>query len=303
LYGKGFTEKEKKSYIPLIYSNLGYCIKELAKQSIELPKKDDALANCKVVDTKAKKSLDFILEMKDDGVMSPAIVENVKTLWADVGIQNTFKNSNFLLPDSTDYFLDKIEELAKPTYIPSEQDILRVRVRTTGIVETDLIIDSTEFKMIDVGGQRNERKKWIHYFENVAVVLFVLDISTYDQMLYEDEKVSRLEEALNLFEWVCNSRWFRDTSIVVFMNRCDLFKEKITRVPLTVTFPEYTGENTHEEGIYFLEQEFQKRNRNKQKLIVCIHCYSPTDHNAVMSGIEAVKKIIAHDHFLDSGLV
>jgi len=70
--------------------------------------------------------------------------------------------------------------------------------------------------MFDVGGQRNERKKWIHCFENVTAVLFVAAISAYDQTLYEDETTNRMVEALNLFEEICNSRWFRDTSMVLF---------------------------------------------------------------------------------------
>jgi len=141
------------------------------------------------------------------------------------------------LNDSADYFLDKVDELAKPTYIPTDQDILRVRVRTTGIVENDFVIDKNRFKMIDVGGQRNERKKWIHCFENVTAVLFVVDISAYDRMLYEDEKVNRLEEALNLFENICNSRWFRDTSIILFLNKSDLFMDKIKKSSINGYIP------------------------------------------------------------------
>jgi len=254
IYGTGFTEKDRKTYIPIIHRNLIACIEELGKQSIELPKKDDAFANCKVNDPNAQNSLQFILELKyDDGMISAEIVKHVKILWADPGLQNTFNNrSKFQLNDSADYFLNKADELIKPTYIPSEQDILRVRVRTTGIVENDFIIDKNRFKMIDVGGQRNERKKWIHCFENVTAVLFVVDISAYDRMLYEDEKVNRLEEALNLFENICNSRWFRDTSIILFLNKSDLFKEKIQKVPLTVTFPDYAGDNSFEAGTAFL---------------------------------------------------
>jgi len=93
IYGTGFTEKDKKSYIPIIYRNLVACIEELAKQSVDLPKKDGAWANCKVVDPNAQKSLQFILEMKyEDGTMSLEIVKHIKTLWADPGLQNTYNN-------------------------------------------------------------------------------------------------------------------------------------------------------------------------------------------------------------------
>jgi len=48
-------------------------------------------------------------------------------------------------------------------YIPTTQDILRSRVRTGGSVcETTFALLDNEIRMIDVGGQRCERKKWIH---------------------------------------------------------------------------------------------------------------------------------------------
>ena len=93
--------------------------------------------------------------------------------------------------------------IQQPNFIPDAQDILRCRVRTTGIVETSFLIDENIFKMFDVGGQRNERKKWIHCFENVTAVIFVAAISEYDQQLYEDENANRMVEALNLFEEIC----------------------------------------------------------------------------------------------------
>lgn len=48
------------------------------------------------------------------------------------------------------------------------------------------------YKIFDVGGQRSERKKWIHCFENVTALVFLVSLSEYDQMLYEDESVVRV---------------------------------------------------------------------------------------------------------------
>jgi len=303
IYGTGFTEKDKKSYIPIIFRNLVACIEELSKQSIELPKKEQALSDCLVTDPTAKQSLQYIMDLKyEDGPLSSELVKNVQVLWADPGIKNTYQQrSKFQLNDSTEYFLDKVEELAKPNYMPSEQDILRVRVRTTGIVENEFIIDKNKFKMIDVGGQRNERKKWIHCFENVTAVLFVVDISAYDRTLYEDEKVNRLEEALNLFENICNSRWFRDTSIILFLNKADLFRDKIKSVPLKTTFPEYTGENSFELGTGFLEQEFLKRNHYKKPIYCHVTCATDTRNVGVV--FNGVKDIVVREALQKAGLV
>lgn len=61
--------------------------------------------------------------------------------------------------------------------------------------------------MYDVGGQRNERKKWIHCFDDVTAVIFVASLSEYDQVLYEDNTVNRMEEAVTLFSDIANSRY------------------------------------------------------------------------------------------------
>ena len=72
-------------------------------------------------------------------------------------------------------------------YQPTEQDILRTRVKTTGIVEVHFSFKNLNFKLFDVGGQRSERKKWIHCFEDVTAIIFCVAMSEYDQVLHEDE--------------------------------------------------------------------------------------------------------------------
>jgi hypothetical protein len=116
-------------------------------------------------------------------------------------------------------------------------------VKTTGITETTFIIGDLTYRMFDVGGQRSERKKWIHCFENVTTILFLVAISEYDQLLFEDETVNRMQEALTLFDSICNSRWFVKTSIILFLNKIDRFKEKLPVSPMKNYFPDYEGMN------------------------------------------------------------
>jgi hypothetical protein len=84
-------------------------------------------------------------------------------------------------------FLDDLDRLGKKDYMPTEQDILRTRVKTTGIVEVHFSFKCLNFKLFDVGGQRSERKKWIHCFEDVTAIIFCVAMSEYDQVLHEDE--------------------------------------------------------------------------------------------------------------------
>lgn len=60
-------------------------------------------------------------------------------------------------------------------------------MKTTGITETVFDLGTLTYRMFDVGGQRSERKKWIHCFENVTALLFLVAISGYDQCLVEDK--------------------------------------------------------------------------------------------------------------------
>lgn len=102
-------------------------------------------------------------------------------------------------------------------------------------------IGDLTYRMVDVGGQRSERKKWIHCFENVTAVIFMVALSEYDQVLFEDKNVNRMHEARMLFDSICNSRWFARTSIVLFLNKTDLFKRKLEKSPLRKYFPDYSG--------------------------------------------------------------
>jgi len=104
-----------------------------------------------------------------------------------------------------------------------------------------------------------------------------------------------------LFEETCNSKWFKETSFILFLNKCDLFKEKIKAVPLTVTFPSYTGANTYEAGTAFLEQEFSKRNHQK-KPIYC-HMTCVTDPRIVTALFNGVKDIVVRKQLETSGLL
>ena len=83
--------------------------------------------------------------------------------------------------------MEDIDRIWADGYIPNDQDLLRSRLRTTGITETIFDLGQLTYRMFDVGGQRSERKKWIHCFENVNCLMFLVAISGYDQCLVEDK--------------------------------------------------------------------------------------------------------------------
>ncbi|CAD7685174.1 unnamed protein product [Nyctereutes procyonoides] len=52
-----------------------------------------------------------------------------------------------------------------------------------------------------------------------------------------------MHESLHLFNSICNHRYFATTSIVLFLNKKDVFSEKIKKAHLSICFPDYDGEN------------------------------------------------------------
>jgi len=133
--------------------------------------------------------------------------------------------------------------------------------------------------MVDVGGQRSERKKWIHCFQDVTAVIFCVAMNEYDLMLAEDDSVNRMQESMMLFEEICNCQWFCDTAIILFLNKSDLFNEKIKRIDLKICFPEYTGGCDLKPATSFMKDKFTSLNRNRQKAIyVHITCATSTDN-------------------------
>lgn len=301
IYGKGFPEAERRTYVPIIHGNIISSMKTLVEHS-DILVDEHGLKECKITANNAGPKK-FVSEMKQGEEVTAQVAQQLKSLWKDPGIQNTYANrAKFQLTDSAAYFFGKLDEAAQPNYVPSEQDVLRSRVRTTGIVENAFEIDGNTFKLFDVGGQRNERKKWIHCFSEVTAVLFVAALSEYDQVLFEDENTNRLDEAVNLFDEICNSQWFKKTSMILFLNKRDLFAEKIVKVPLTLWDKEYEGLSNYEEASQYIEQTFLSKNRDRTKQVYT-HLTCATDTATMKVVFNAVKDIIIRRSLQEGGLL
>jgi GTPase SAR1 family protein len=92
----------------------------------------------------------------------------------------------------------------------------------------------------------------------------------YDQLLYEDDSTNRMCESLLLFDEIVNSKWFVNSSIVLVMNKVDLFREKIRTKSLKQAFPHYHGGNSYTKAVMYIKEMFESKNRNKQKKIYTI---------------------------------
>lgn len=97
-------------------------------------------------------------------------------------------------------------------------------------------------------------------------------------VLREDLNTNRMIESIKLFGEVTSSTWFQNTNFILFLNKKDLFEEKIKKKPLSVLFPEYKGGNNYEEAIKFIEQKFQDSFGSKEDLYIKSTCALDTEN-------------------------
>ncbi|KAI3640249.1 hypothetical protein MIR68_001127 [Amoeboaphelidium protococcarum] len=237
-----------------------------------------------------------------DATINKPTGDMIKAVWIDAAVKRAFERSNeFYIMDTAPYFFDNIERVASGDYIPSEDDVLKSRVKSTGITETKFVLDKLNITMYDVGGQRSERKKWIHCFENVTSVIFIVALSEYDQVLLEDSSQNRMAESIILFEAIVNSQWFVNSSFILFLNKIDLFKEKIKKTPLNKYFPEYAGDDDFTKASKFMLWRFKQSNH--QGLTIYPHLTCATDTKQIKVVFSAVKDTLIKNSLKTSGIM
>ncbi|KAF8457594.1 guanine nucleotide binding protein, alpha subunit [Kalaharituber pfeilii] len=298
IHQNGYTVDELAMYRLTIYKNLVDCAKALvmALQKFEI----------EPVVPINREYAEFILNYHVDPdpnlPVDPILGTAVVSLWKDPCIPQIMEHqSEFYLMDSAPYFFDEAPRITHRDYIPTESDVLRARTKTTGIYETRFTMGQLSIHMFDVGGQRSERKKWIHCFEAVTSIIFCVALSEYDQVLLEESNQNRMLESLVLFDSVVNSRWFVRTSIILFLNKVDLFRTKLARIPLSNYFPDYSGGNDVNRAAKYLLWRFNQVNRAHLNLYP--HLTQATDTSNIRLVFAAVKETILQNALIESGIL
>ncbi|XP_065898368.1 guanine nucleotide-binding protein G(o) subunit alpha-like [Dysidea avara] len=287
IHGDGYSTNELTSFKSTIHSNLllsvAVVIKAMDKLEITLADPSNQ--------AHASGILSCPTPLEPGNLIPAGVGDSLKMIWNDGGFQECYKRAyEYQLNDSAPYYFEEMGRILDPSYTPNEQDVLRSRIRTTGVVETSFKVGRLIYRLVDVGGQRSERRKWIQCFDDVRAVLFVAALSGYDMTLFEDGTTNRLEESLNLFQAICNNKFFVKTSMILFLNKMDLFTDKImtSERHIRLYFPKYIGDDRDaDSAAKFIQEQFQARNMNKDKLIYP-HFTTATD----TSNIQVVFKVV-----------
>jgi len=256
-YQQDFTNEEKLAYKPRIYQQVIKFIKDIIGTAvgINLEFNTDMQIIEKLLSLSASPE-----------AWNQQIGEMIEKAWNDPSINTTalaaykLENSNI----ATKYYLENIKRLQSVDYIPTNDDILYSRDVKFGTDEFFFQVGNFTLSAIDVGDQCNERRKWIHFFENVDAIFFCASINNYDS---KDDKLG-VKETINQFESICCTRWFDRTCKILFLSKIDIFKEKISKIDFNVCFPEYTGGLNYENALNFISDKFREKNAGKNELFI-----------------------------------
>jgi len=230
--------------------------------------------------------------------------ESLLSLWRDPKIQEMANDPEtklqMVLLDSAHYWYKHIERILTQDYKPTIKDIIKSRTKTTGIQDIVFEIDGYKFKLTDVGGQRSERKKWISCFQNLTAILFVVALSEYDQSLTEDSGTNRMSESIKLFRGVVGNDALHHVAMILFLNKEDLFSEKIKKSDLKKCFPDYTGPQGDKEAAFeYIKNQFISLNSNPNRKIYT-QITVATDIDNIRHAMDSVKDIVI-DHAISGG--
>lgn len=118
--------------------------------------------------------------------------------------------------------------IAAPDFFPTDDDIMRARVRTVGITEDRFTVDRhTTYRICDVGGSRSQRVFWASFFEDARAIIFLAPVSAFDQKLIEEPRINRIDDSLELFASIVSNPLLLKVSLILFLNKIDVLERKL----------------------------------------------------------------------------
>ncbi|KAF8217694.1 guanine nucleotide binding protein, alpha subunit [Mycena galopus ATCC 62051] len=235
-------------------------------------------------------------------------------LWADPGVREVLRRRKIRLEEGPGFFLNDLERVTGPKYLPTDDDVLRARLKTVGVAEYTFEMEvstgretGTEWRIVDVGGSRSQRATWVPFFDDVDAIIFLAPIAGFDQVLAEDRTVNRLEDSVLLWKAVCSNKLLAGVDLVLFLNKCDILERKLNAgVKLVRYVRSYADrENSFEAVSQYLRGKFSAIHReyspNPRKFYA--FCTSVTDTATTGGIIASVRDMVVRQHLKQSKLL
>ncbi|KAF8973195.1 guanine nucleotide-binding protein alpha-4 subunit [Flammula alnicola] len=251
----------------------------------------------------------------DPGVILHACAEDIIRLWNDPTVKKLLEAQRIRLEDMGGFFLDSIERVTALRYVPTDDDILRARLKTLGVSEHRFTLKagnmlSHDWRVYDVGGARSltsQRAAWAPYFDDLDAIIFLVPISGFNEVLLEDHSVNKLEDSTLLWKHIVSNPLLLNTQIVLFLNKIDLFKAKLRA---GIRFSNYVvsyGDrpNDYEATSSYIRKKFGhlfRQNSSAQRVFYS-HLTSMTDSQSTHQILMNVKDMVIREMLQQSSLV
>eukprot|EP00485_Elphidium_margaritaceum_P022908 CAMPEP_0202710610 /NCGR_PEP_ID=MMETSP1385-20130828/22567_1 /ASSEMBLY_ACC=CAM_ASM_000861 /TAXON_ID=933848 /ORGANISM="Elphidium margaritaceum" /LENGTH=323 /DNA_ID=CAMNT_0049370181 /DNA_START=122 /DNA_END=1090 /DNA_ORIENTATION=- len=249
LHGQTFTAQHYLACKRHLCANLIEGARKLAIYSDML--EEQQISVCTRVKQENRGIRDEFAKLSDRVPVTPELCVKLETLLTDPGIQNTLKyRHRFLLSDNFDYLCTRMHALTSSDFVPTFTDFIHAKQRSIGKQDLCFTLSSKcglhreLYHIIDVGGQRTERKKWVSIMTHTDAIMFVVALSGYNQTLWEEPSYNRMREAIHLFRRVVHMDVLHTATVFLFLNKRDLFEKKLPHYPFKDTFVEYQGKES-----------------------------------------------------------
>ncbi|CAI4228276.1 unnamed protein product [Auanema sp. JU1783] len=271
LHLDGFSELDFLNFRFLVQANLVEAVEQLliGAEKCEIPIDDDENLRKHVSYFKAYKRQ----VQRNEIEITYELSKSIEAIYRSTFIQRMImRRDEIELLDSALYFLNDIDRISAPEYRANEQDVLRARAPTSGINEIEFPFKEYILRMVDVGGQRSEQRKWIHCFDNVNGILFIAEISAYNMKIDDGDEIlkvsgngkmksemNRLKYSMRLFKRIFNNRCFgKKTAMILFLNKIDIFREKLKKTSISVCFKDYKGPQGFDQSASYIQERFTR---------------------------------------------
>eukprot|EP01083_Nonionella_stella_P073436 198552_1 len=302
IHGDGFNDSDRRPFKKHIAHQIIQEMKRMIRLAEEMFDDDPEQYKQFKLSDDVTEQRDRLLQIRDDAPLTEKLGKSIEMLWDEQAIRHIFdERAQFAITDSTEFFFNEIRRISKKGYVPTYEDVILCRHRSIGITDKLFMIMGTQMRIFDVGGQKAERRKWIHCFEHVSAVIYVASLNGYNEFMYEDESQNVMHDSLSLFERTCNNEWFSNTSLILFLNKSDLFVDKIKTVPLTCCFPDYDGPDTHDGALGEIKKQFKAKNHQRERQIYT-HVTCAVDDENVKDVFNDVQHIVVVANMMEHNL-
>ncbi|KAL5498686.1 hypothetical protein ACEPAH_2041 [Sanghuangporus vaninii] len=157
---------------------------------------------------------------------------DLRALWSDARIRGLLSRNKLRLEEMPGFFLDSLDRITKIDYLPTDDDILKARLKTLGVTEYRFTMKagnavSHDWRVHSFPILLGQRAAWVPFFDDMNAIIFLAPISCFDQVLMEDNSVNRLEDSVLLWKSVVSNQLLAKTNLVLFLNKCDVLRAKL----------------------------------------------------------------------------